>query len=58
MEIKFKELKKRYKEAKENSITSFFIEDKEILTSYAKYLIEYCEMQGLQDESIINLVEQ
>ncbi len=36
-------LKKRYKEAVENNEVSFVFLDKEFLTVYAKYVIEYLE---------------
>ena len=38
------ELKKLYKDALDQKKESFIFQDKEILTNYAKYLIEYLEM--------------
>lgn len=40
---KLKELKKAYDKTVGTSITEFEFEGGVILTSYAKYLIEYCE---------------
>lgn len=40
-EDKFKKFKKAYKEADKQSQLSFMFEDKEILVTYAKYMIEY-----------------
>lgn len=39
----FKILKKKYNEAKEKNEKSFYFQDREILVSYASYLIEYLE---------------
>lgn len=40
-EDKYKKFKKAYKEAEKNNQLSFMFEDKEVLVTYAKYLIEY-----------------
>lgn len=42
---KFIDLKKEYKKAVENNKESFIFQNKEIVTGYAKYLIEYLETQ-------------
>jgi hypothetical protein len=39
----FKLLKEEYNKAVESKLNSFIFQDKEILTGYAKYLIEYLE---------------
>lgn len=39
----FRKLKKEYKKANDKKIEVFLFEGKEILVSYAKYLIEYLE---------------
>jgi hypothetical protein len=39
----FKTLKKEYNKAVESKLNSFIFQDKEIVTGYAKYLIEYLE---------------
>src|ERR1019366_5599282 len=41
----FKELKKIYKLAVDTGLETFFFQEKEILTAYAKYMIEYLETQ-------------
>ena len=41
----FKELKKLYKLAVDTDLKNFFFQEKEILTAYAKYMIEYLETQ-------------
>lgn len=38
------ELKKLYKEAMEQNQESFMFQNQEVLTDYAKYLIQYLEM--------------
>jgi hypothetical protein len=40
-ETKFKKFKKAFKEADKANQKIFVFEDKEILTTYARYLIEY-----------------
>lgn len=40
-ETKFKKFKKAFKEADKSNQKIFVFEDKEILTTYARYLIEY-----------------
>jgi hypothetical protein len=40
-ETKYKKFKKAFKEAEKAGLTQFQFEDKEILVTYAKYLIEY-----------------
>lgn len=42
---KFIDLKKEYKKAVDNEEPSFIFQDKELVTGYAKYLIEYLETQ-------------
>lgn len=41
---KYKELKKRYDEAVANKEKSFMFGDQELVTDYAKYMLEYYEM--------------
>lgn len=41
----FIDLKKEYKKAVENEEPFFIFQNKEIVTGYAKYLIEYLETQ-------------
>ena len=40
-------LKKQYEKAVEKGEEQFTFEGNEYLTAYAKYLLQYCEMQGL-----------
>jgi hypothetical protein len=40
---KLKELKRDYNKALKNNSESFFFEEQEMLTAYAKYLIEYLD---------------
>lgn len=40
-ETKYKKFKKAYREAEKEGKDSFTFEDKEILVTYAKYIIEY-----------------
>ena len=42
---KLKELRKAYKQAKDADVESFVFEGHELLMGYAKYLIEYLEME-------------
>lgn len=42
---KLAELKKAYSKAKEKGQNSFVFDDVELLVDYAKYLIQYLEMQ-------------
>lgn len=39
----FKQLKKLYKHAVYNKFDKFIFKDREVLTAYAKYMIEYLE---------------
>jgi hypothetical protein len=41
----FKELKKKYLKAKKDKEETFIWKDREILVSFAKYLIEYIESE-------------
>ena len=43
-------LQQRYYQAIEAGETQFVFEDRDILTSYAKYMIEYLKTQGLLDK--------
>lgn len=42
-----KRLKDGYAAARRDSQTRFEIDGQVVLTDFAKYLIEYCEMEGL-----------
>lgn len=40
-ETKYKKFKKAFKEAEKAGNTSFVFEDKEVLVTYARYILEY-----------------
>ena len=42
-----KELKREYQKAVDENLESFMFHGHEFVTGYAKYLIEYLEMEGL-----------
>lgn len=44
----YRELKGLYQQAVENNVEVFWWKDKEILTNYAKYVLQYLEMQGFK----------
>ena len=53
-----KDLKDAYKKAKESESEVFILQGREILTSYAKYLIEYLsEVKKLADNQNITFVK-
>jgi len=54
--MKLRELKDAYDKAVKKGVETFFVDDKELVVGYAKYLIQYIEMQGAVDETEINLV--
>ena len=58
MEIKFKELKKLYQDALDKDAQSFFVGDAEVLTRYAKYLIENLDNQGIDNNMVLELQEK
>jgi len=45
-----KDLKERYNTALANNEEEFTIDGYEFLTSYAKYLIEYCDLRKIPNE--------
>lgn len=48
---KYKALKERYEEAKKKDEERFTFEGKELVTDYAKYLLQYLsEIYGLEDK--------
>ena len=47
---KLKEFKRLYLLMKEAGKESFFFEEKEYVTAYAKYVVEYLETKFKQDE--------
>lgn len=56
MVIYFKTLKNAYKKALKNNEECFEINKKEILTKYAKYLIQNLENQGITKNIPIKLI--
>ena len=50
-----KELKKEYQEAIKEEKEIIVIDNKEILTNYLKYVIEYLKMRGIKDKDEIKL---
>lgn len=56
--VKLKELKKAYNKAVEGNLDSFYVDNKELVTGYAKYLIEYAEMKGASAETNLDLVSK
>lgn len=44
----FNEFKKIYKDCQDKSIESFMFQNKQVLTSYAKYVIEYVESKNIK----------
>ena len=47
----YKDLKKRYEDAVDAKLTTFFWDERAIVTQYAKYLLEHMENQlGLNKE--------
>ena len=45
---KYRRLKERYNKAVERSEDQFYFEGGEYLTDYAKYVLEYLEMEGMK----------
>lgn len=58
MSITFGQLKKAYKNAVEKKAEQFTLDNKEYVTGYAKYLIQYLEMQKVKDRQAIELVQE
>jgi len=56
--VKLKTLKNAYEEAVETEAEKFSVDGKELVTGYAKYLIEYAEMRGAKAETNLDLVPQ
>lgn len=48
--MKFRELKQLYETTKKDGGDRFYVGDKVVLVSYAKYMIEYIDSQGVGDE--------
>ena len=54
--MKLKELKKRYSKAVKEGVETFFADGKELVVGYAKYVIQYAESKGADDNTEITLV--
>ena len=50
-EATLKDLKRAYRKAVKQNADTFKIEKYEFVTGFAKYLIEYLEMIGIQEET-------
>jgi hypothetical protein len=46
-EERAKEFKQYYEYARDDKVVSFIYDGREVLTSYAKYLVQYLELRGL-----------
>jgi len=53
MVVYLKQLKQAYKKAKKEKEKYFVLDKKDFYTKYAKYLIQYLENKGLDDDSPI-----
>lgn len=53
--VNFKKLKNAYKKAVEDGVKTFTIDGSELVVGYAKYLIEYCENKGANNNTNIEL---
>jgi len=58
MSIQFADLKEAYKNASTKGIDQFVLDNKEYVTGYAKYLIQYLEMKNVNDRQVIELVQE
>lgn len=58
MSIQFADLKEAYKNASKKGIDQFTLDNKEYVTGYAKYLIQYLEMKNVNDRQVIELVQE
>lgn len=47
--MELKDLKKKYKQAEESGDSTFTLEGREIVTNFAKYLIQHLENKGAKD---------
>jgi hypothetical protein len=56
MEIKLKELRAEYEKAKNNKLKHFSFKGLKFVTNYAKYMIQFCESQGVCDNDYLNLI--
>jgi hypothetical protein len=57
MSIIFADLKEAYGNAVKKKEETFELDNSVYLTAYAKYLIQYLEMQKVNDRQVIELVQ-
>jgi hypothetical protein len=57
MSILFSDLKESYANAVKKGVETFELDNSVYLTAYAKYLIQYLEMQKVNDRQVIELVQ-
>jgi len=58
MKIQLNELKNAYDNAKKKKLKKFMLYDFELMTDYAKYLIQYLEGEGIKDEQLFVLEDE
>ena len=58
MTVTFAQLKQAYKNAVVREKKEFDLDDKQFVTGYAKYLIEYLEMQKCPDKKKIEFTQE
>ena len=58
MSITFSDLKEAYANASTKGADQFTLDNKEYATGYAKYLIQYLEMQKIKNRQVIEMVQQ